>query len=215
MERPPAAKAASDRRMALDADAPVAAPRAVASEKLSSAADRNDIVAQKYEVAGAAAELTVNSAALVTPPLVATAPARTSASLEKVGSETRQQAFRTKAPAVETSRAMAADASVAGGDAVEIGLAAAARGGGKPFSDSSELNVQTLSFMLPMTNGAWVLQQNVRVRASVTEDYVSMDISNHGALPVTFQLLPRTGTNILRSFEIEAGAATNIIQRTR
>lgn len=78
-----------------------------------------------------------------------------------------------------------------------------------------EFTVQPVAFILPMTSGTWILQQNIRVRASANEDEVRMDVSNHGALPVVFELRPPRGTNVLRRLPLEPGEATHFVHRTK
>lgn len=115
---------------------------------------------------------------------------------------------RRTAEGVATSRLDAAPTAPA---AAPAGLAAAAA----PEPPRFEFTTQRVSFILPMTSGTWILQQNIRVRASVTDDAVKMDVSNHGALPVVFQLVPSRGTNVLLSIPLESGATTSLVQRAR
>ena len=78
-----------------------------------------------------------------------------------------------------------------------------------------EFTTQTVPFVLPMTSGTWILQQNIRVRASARDDEVRLEVGNHGALPIVFELRPWRGTNVLRSVALEPGQTTNFVEKAK
>lgn len=153
--------------------------------------------------------------ASVEPPPAATAPAAAPDATSRTKTEMTKSMIAA-APVVAPVPARPAPVALGGALAKSEGAPASpASNRRSSFSDDIEFTVQTIQFMLPMTSGTWVLQQNVNVRASVGEDETRLYIANHGVLPVVFQLLQRRTTNVLDQFELDSGATTNLIRRTR
>lgn len=191
-------EARADRRM--PRDAAEAAP--VKMERQQSGAEES---AEKSKMLGGA--------------IVAQTPSPAAAPVQIAAIEPKRARLMKSADEVPGAKsaddASGARGSVPAAKPAPMALSAAAAVQSETADVSFAFTSQTVSFVLPITSGTWVLQQNIRVRASVTDDDARLDISNHGALPVHFRLMPRRGTNVLRQFELDAGSATNFVHPVR
>jgi hypothetical protein len=119
-------------------------------------------------------------------------------------------------PAKALGGAVGAVASTVGGelrDADKLAVAPSAVAEAEPAEFG--FTTQTVPFVLPITSGTWILQQDVRVRASALDNEVRLTVANHGAMPILFELRMRRGTNVLRRISLDAGQTTNFVEKTK